>query len=245
MIDALKGIIDKSENIVFFGGAGVSTESNIPDFRSEMGIFNIKTEYGYGPEIMLSHTYFKNNTKDFFDFYRETMIYKDAKPNKAHIAIKKLEDIGKLKAVITQNIDGLHQLAGSKEVLELHGSTLRNYCMDCNEHYDLDFILNTKDIPRCTKCNGLVRPDVVLYEEGLDMDVLNRSIDYISKASTLIIGGTSLAVYPAAGLVDYFNGDHLVLINKSKTAFDGRAELVIHERIGDILSKVVEIGVNL
>lgn len=239
MITKLKEIIDNSDNIVFFGGAGVSTESNIPDFRSESGIFNIETKYGYSPEIMLSHTYFKNNTKDFFSFYRGAMIYTDSKPNKAHNALKVLEDRNKLKAIITQNIDGLHQMAGSEEVLELHGSTLRNYCMDCGETYNLDIIINTKDIPKCEKCNGVVRPDVVLYEEGLDMDIMNRSVDYISKADTLIVGGTSLAVYPAAGLVDYFNGKNLILINKSKTPYDHRADLVINDSIGDVLSQVI------
>lgn len=239
MINKLKEIIENSNNIVFFGGAGVSTESNIPDFRSESGVFNINSKYGYPPEIMLSHTYFINNTRDFFNFYRETMIYDKAMPNKAHIALSKMEDAGKLKAVITQNIDGLHQLAGSKEVLELHGSTHRNYCMDCNEGYGLNFIIQSKGIPRCEKCNGTVRPDVVLYEEGLDMDIMNGAVDYISKADILIVGGTSLAVYPAAGLIDYFQGNNLVLINKSNTPYDNRADLVINQSIGEVLSKVV------
>jgi len=238
MITELKKIIENSNNIVFFGGAGVSTESNVPDFRSESGIFNIETKYGYPPEFMLSHTYFRKHTKDFFDFYRDTMIYTDAKPNKAHIALKKLEDINKLKAVITQNIDGLHQMAGSKEVLELHGSTHRNYCLDCGENYDLDFVIHASNIPRCNRCNGIVRPDVVLYEEGLDMDIINRSVDYISKADTLIVGGTSLAVYPAAGLIEYFNGENLVLINKSRTPFDNKANMVINDSIGDVLSAI-------
>lgn len=239
MIGRLKEIIDKSNNIVFFGGAGVSTESNIPDFRSESGVFNIETEYGYPPEYMLSHTYFSKHTKDFFDFYRNTMIYDNAKPNQAHKALQRLEKEKKLKALITQNIDGLHQLAGSVEVLELHGSTHRNYCMDCGKNYDLDFIMNTKGIPRCEKCNGIVRPDVVLYEEGLDGQIINKAIDYISNADTLLVGGTSLAVYPAAGLVDYFRGSNLVLINKSKTPYDHRADLVINESIGKVLSQVV------
>lgn len=239
MIAKLKEIVNASQNIVFFGGAGVSTESNIPDFRSQSGVFNIETEYGYPPEMMLAYTYFRMNTKDFFNFYRDTMIYKDAKPNKAHFALKKLEEAKKLKAVITQNIDGLHQLAGSQEVLELHGSTHRNYCMDCGEKYDLDFIINSKDIPKCLKCNGIVRPDVVLYEEGLDMEIVNKSVDYISKADTLIVGGTSLAVYPAAGLIDYFKGDYLALINKSTTPYDDRADLVINDSIGEVLSKII------
>lgn len=239
MINKLKEIIDNSKNIVFFGGAGVSTESNIPDFRSESGIYNINSKYGYPPEIMLSHTYFISNTNDFFDFYRATMIYDKAQPNKAHIALGKLENMNKLKAIITQNIDGLHQLAGSKEVLELHGSTHRNYCMDCGKTYGLDFIIDSKDIPRCEKCSGTVRPDVVLYEEGLDMDIINRAVDYISKADTMIVGGTSLAVYPAAGLVDYFKGNNLVLINKSSTPYDHRADLVINESIGEVLVQLV------
>lgn len=240
MISKLKEIIENSNNIVFFGGAGVSTESNIPDFRSESGVFNIETKYGYSPEYMLSHTYFRENTKDFFDFYQDTMIYENAKPNKAHIALQKLEKMGKLKAVITQNIDGLHQLAGSKEVLELHGSTHRNYCMDCGEKYNLNYIIESKDIPSCTKCNGTVRPDVVLYEEGLDGNIISKSIEYISNADTLIVGGTSLAVYPAAGLVDYFKGDNLILINKSTTPYDHKADLVINHSIGEVLSDVVK-----
>lgn len=240
MITKLREIIDKGNNIVFFGGAGVSTESKIPDFRSESGIFNIETKYGYPPEIMLSNTYFRNSTKDFYNFYRDTMIYKDAKPNRAHMALEKLEKIGKLGAIITQNIDGLHQHAGSQEVLELHGSIHRNYCMDCGETYNLDFIMVSTDIPRCYKCNGIVRPDVVLYEEGLDMNTVNQSVDYISKSDTLIVGGTSLAVYPAAGLIDYFKGNNLVLINKSKTPYDNRADLVINDIIGEVLSKAIE-----
>lgn len=240
MLDKLKEIIEKSSNIVFFGGAGVSTESNIPDFRSESGVFNIERKYGYPPEYMLSHTYFRKNTRDFFNFYRETMIYEEAKPNKAHKALQKLEERGKLKAVITQNIDGLHQLAGSKEVVELHGSTHRNYCMECGENYDLSFIIQSKDIPTCSKCKGTVRPDVVLYQEGLDDKLLSKSLEYIYNADTLIVGGTSLAVYPAAGLVDYFKGSNLVLINKSTTPYDHKANLVINQSIGEVLSQVVK-----
>lgn len=240
MLDKLKEIIENSSNIVFFGGAGVSTESNIPDFRSESGVFNIETKYGYPPEYMLSHTYFKKNTRGFFNFYRETMIYEEAKPNKAHKALQKLEERGKLKAVITQNIDGLHQLAGSKEVVELHGSTHRNYCMDCGENYDLSFIIQSKDIPTCSKCKGIVRPDVVLYQEGLDDNLISKSLEYIYNADTLIVGGTSLAVYPAAGLVDYFKGSNLVLINKSTTPYDHKANLVINQSIGEVLSQVVK-----
>lgn len=240
-IQRLKEIISESNNIVFFGGAGVSTESNIPDFRSEKGIYNTKKQYGKSPEIMLSHSYFKNYTEEFYSFYRENMIYREAKPNPAHLVLAKLEQQGKLRAVITQNIDGLHQLAGSKEVLELHGSIYRNYCMKCHESYGLDDVLDSKTIvPRCHKCGGILKPDVVLYEESLDMDVIKRTINYISSADVLIIGGTSLAVYPAASLVEYYSGNKLVLINKSKTPYDSRANLVIYDSIGKVLEKVLD-----
>ena len=239
-IDKLKELIDKSSNIVFFGGAGVSTESNIPDFRSEQGIYNIKSKYGFPPETMLSRSYFMNHTEEFYDFYKTTMIYRDAKPNKAHIALAELEKRGKLKAVITQNIDGLHQMAGSKNVLELHGSVLRNICMKCGKKYDLDYIMNSDTIvPKCNSCEGIIKPDVVLYQENLDMDVMQRSIDFIRNADILIVGGTSLVVYPAAGLVDYYNGNKLVLINKSATDFDYKANLVIADSIGKVLSAVI------
>lgn len=237
---SLKDIIHNSTNIVFFGGAGVSTESNIPDFRSDAGLYETKQEFPYPPEVMLSHSFFKDNTDMFFKFYRKKMIYKDAKPNAAHIALSKLERMGKLKAVITQNIDGLHQAAGSENVLELHGSIHRNYCTKCGEKYDLNYVLSSKDnIPKCKKCNGIVRPDVVLYEEGLNMEVLQRAVNYIANADVLIVGGTSLVVYPAANLVRYYNGDKLVLINKSATPYDSAANLVINDSIGSVLSEVI------
>jgi NAD-dependent protein deacetylases, SIR2 family len=241
----LKKIIEDSHNIVFFGGAGVSTESGVPDFRSENGLYHAQKQYGYSPEMMLSHTFFMGEMKTFFDYYKKNLIYPDVKPNQAHIALARLEEQGKLKAVVTQNIDGLHQLAGSKKVYELHGSVLRNYCMKCRTFYPLDYIMDlehckTKDgtesnIPRCEKCGGIIKPDVVLYEEALDQDVLNNAVSAISSADLLIVGGTSLMVYPAAGLIQYFRGKKLVLINKSVTQFDDRANLVIHEPIGEVL----------
>lgn len=237
-IDALKKIINNSNNIVFFGGAGVSTESNIPDFRSEGGLYKAKNQKNYSPEEMLSHSFFMKHKEDFYSFYKEKMIFPWAEPNQAHIALAKLEQDNKLKAIITQNIDGLHQKAGSKNVLELHGSIHRNYCMKCGEKYDLEYILNSNIVPICKKCSGTVRPDVVLYEEGLDTDVISKAIDYISKAEVLIVGGTSLVVYPAAGLIRYFNGKHLVLINKSSTPYDSQANLVIKESIGKVLSEI-------
>lgn len=239
MDERLKKIIDNSENVVFFGGAGVSTESNIPDFRSEQGLYNAKSKYGRSPEEMISHSFYKNNTEMFFEYYKENLIYQDAKPNKAHIALAKLEKEGKVKAVITQNIDGLHQLAGSNKVYELHGSVLRNYCSECGSFYDLDYIMNNKNcdrgVPRCSKCGGVVKPDVVLYEEPLLESVINDAVAAIMSADTLIIGGTSLVVYPAAGLITYFKGKNLVLINKSKTPYDNKADLVINESIGKVL----------
>ena len=236
----LKSIVHSSQNIVFLGGAGVSTESNIPDFRSEAGIYKTKNNFSYPPEIMLSHTFFMSHTEDFFDFYRKKMIYKDAKPNDTHYALAELEKREKLKAIITQNIDGLHQMAGSKNVLELHGSIHRNHCIKCNKFFDLDYVIKSKElIPKCDKCNGLVKPDVVLYEESLDTDVLNTSVEYIRNADILIVGGTSLAVYPAAGLVDYFNGSNLVLINKSTTPYDNKANIIIHDSIGKVLKSIL------
>ena len=236
----LKDLISSSNNIVFFGGAGVSTESNIPDFRSESGIYRTMKIYGNSPEIILSHTYFINHTNEFFDFYKNNMIYENARPNKAHIALAALEKAGRLKAVITQNIDGLHQAAGSRNVLELHGAIHRNYCMDCMEKYDLGYIINSQAlVPRCSKCEGIVRPDVTLYEENLNTGVLNAAVLYIEKADMLIVGGTSLAVYPAAGLIDYYRGSKLVLINKSSTAYDRRANLVINESIGKVLEEAL------
>jgi len=237
-IERLREIVKNSDNIVFFGGAGVSTESNIPDFRSADGLYSKKTKSKYSPEEMLSHTFFLRHTKEFFEFYKNKMIYKDAKPNLAHIALAKLEQAGKLKAVITQNIDGLHQMAGSKNILELHGSVHRNYCTKCGKFYDLEFIINSVDIPKCI-CGGIVKPDVVLYEEPLDSEVIDASLDYISKAEVLIVGGTSLSVYPAAGLISYFKGKHLILINKTSTPYDRYAEIVINDSIGKTLDKVI------
>ena len=239
MDERLKKIIDKSDNIVFFGGAGVSTESNIPDFRSEKGLYKAKTEYGMSPEEMISHSFFVNHTETFFDYYKKNLIYPDAKPNKAHRALAKLEAQGKLKAVVTQNIDGLHQMAGNKKVYELHGSVLRNYCMKCHQFYDLDYIMDEYhckgNVPICPVCGGIIKPDVVLYEEMLDEDCINKAVSAISKADTLIIGGTSLVVYPAAGFVRYFRGNHLVLINKQETPYDSHADLVIHDSIGKVM----------
>ena len=238
-IEKLKEIIKNSSNIVFFGGAGVSTESNIPDFRSSNGVFNEKLNTHFTPEQLVSHSFYIKHTKEFYDFYKSKLIYPEAKPNKAHTALAKLENMGKLKAIVTQNIDGLHQMAGSKNVFELHGSVHRNYCTKCNTFYNADFILSSDDIPKCTKCGGNVKPDVVLYEENLDNDVIDGSINAISKADTLIIGGTSLVVYPAAGLIDYFKGKNLVLINKSTTPMDNVADLVINDSIGKVLDEVI------
>lgn len=231
-IEQLKQWIDESDNIVFFGGAGVSTESKIPDFRSVDGLYN--QTYDFPPETILSHTFFMQNTEEFYRFYWDKMIFEEAEPNPAHKALANLEKMGKLKAVITQNIDGLHQKAGSSEVLELHGSVLRNYCMSCRKFYGLKDILSQKGIPKCS-CGGTIKPDVVLYEEGLDSYVLEKSISYIKNADVLIIGGTSLAVYPAAGLIDYYRGNKLVLINKSKTSRNAHADLEINGAIGETL----------
>jgi len=240
-IESLRELILNSNNIVFFGGAGVSTESGIPDFRSENGIYNTVREYGYSPEVILSHTFFLSHTDIFFDYYKKNLIFTSAKPNKAHLALATLEKKGKLKAVVTQNIDGLHQMAGSKNVLELHGSIHRNHCMNCREKYSLEYILNSPEIiPKCSKCGGIVKPDVTLYEESLDMDTLNTAVACISKADMLIVGGTSLAVYPAAGLIDYYSGRKLVLINKSSTPYDSRANLIIHDSIGKVLDEAVQ-----
>lgn len=238
-IEKLREIIEASDNIVFFGGAGVSTESNIPDFRSSKGIYSIYDNLEYPPEEILSYSFFRKHPDYFYDFYRNNLIYKDAKPNDAHIALAELEKRGKLKAIITQNIDGLHQKSGSKNVLELHGSIYRNYCMKCYKEFDLDYILNSEGVPLCDKCKGIVRPDVVMYEEALDMHVLRKSIEYIQKAEVLIVGGTSLVVYPAAGLIEYYRGNNLILINKSKTPYDSRATLVFNDSIGKILKQAV------
>ncbi|MBQ2665721.1 NAD-dependent protein deacylase [Methanobrevibacter sp.] len=236
-ISQLQEIINASDNIVFFGGAGVSTESGIPDFRSESGIFKSLEKYGDTPENLVSHSYYLDHTEEFYTYYKENLVFKDAEPNPAHLKLAELEKAGKLKAVITQNIDGLHQKAGSREVLELHGSIHRNYCQICHKEYPLDHILESESIPRC-ECGGIIKPDVVLYEEPLNNAILSFAIDYISDAETLIIGGTSLVVYPAAGLINYFNGKNLVLINKSETPYDDLANLVINDAIGATLSQI-------
>lgn len=232
--EKLKEIVDNSSNIVFFGGAGVSTESGIPDFRSVDGLYHQK--YDYPPETILSHTFYRNKPEEFFRFYRDKMLCLTAKPNAAHRKLAQWEQEGKLKAVITQNIDGLHQAAGSKEVLELHGSVLRNYCETCGEFYDAEFILNTKGVPKCSKCGGPIKPDVVLYEEGLNQNILNKAVQYIREADVLIIGGTSLVVYPAAGLIDYYRGNKLVVVNRTPTGRDSMADLVVQGSIGEIFS---------
>lgn len=234
-INELLKIIKESNNIVFFGGAGVSTESGIPDFRSVDGLYIQK--YKYKPETILSRTFFDNNTEEFYKFYKDKMLISGVKCNFSHLFLKKLEDIGKLKAVITQNIDGLHTAAGSKEVYELHGSIKRNYCMRCHKFYSEDYIKNSEGVPHCT-CGGIIKPDVVLYEEPLDETILYKSINAIRKADCLIVGGTSLQVYPAAGLIQYFKGKYIVLINKDKTSFDEYASLVIHDSIGKVFSEV-------
>lgn len=239
-VQQLHELLKRSSHIVFFGGAGVSTASNIPDFRSDEGLYSGKEQkkYPYPPETMLSHTFFVRHTEQFFEYYFDKMVYPDAKPNPAHIALAKLEEMGRLSAVITQNIDGLHQAAGSREVLELHGSVLRNHCMRCGKFYGMDAILNSVGVPKCS-CGGVIKPDVVLYEEGLDMDTLNRAVNYISRADVLIVGGTSLTVYPAAGLIDYYRGRKLVLINRDATPLDGQADLVIAGKIGEVLGEAV------
>lgn len=233
--ETLKQWLSESENIVFFGGAGVSTESKIPDFRSTDGLYN--QQYAYPPETILSHTFYMRRPEEFYRFYRNKMLFPDAEPNRAHKALAKLEQEGRLRAVITQNIDGLHQKAGSREVLELHGSVHRNYCTRCGKFYSLDDVIRSEGVPRCD-CGGTVKPDVVLYEEGLDSNTLEKSVRYIRQADMLIIGGTSLVVYPAAGLIDYYRGSKLVLINKDATARDSQADLVINGRIGEVLGAV-------
>ena len=234
-IDKLKSWIFESDNIVFFGGAGVSTESGIPDFRSTDGVYHMK--YQYPPETILSHSFFVKHTKEFYDFYRDKMIYTNAEPNITHKKLAQLEAQGKLKGVITQNIDGLHQRAGSKKVLELHGSVLRNHCMKCNRFYELSAICNTQEIPTCD-CSGIIKPDVVLYEEGLEEHILEEAIRLISRAEVLIVGGTSLSVYPAAGLLRYYQGDKLTLINKAVTSYDKQSDLLINEGLGEVFSRI-------
>lgn len=250
-IKKLQDAIDESEYIVFFGGAGVSTESGIPDFRSQDGLYNQK--YKYPPEEIVSHTFFVRKTEEFYEFYKDKMLAPDAKPNAAHIKLAEMEKAGKLKAVITQNIDGLHQAAGSKEVLELHGSVLRNYCTKCGKKFNsteddvnagIKYILASNGVPKCDniidgkKCGGVLKPDVVLYEEGLDSNVISRSVMHISKADMLIIGGTSLVVYPAAGFINYFKGKHLAVLNMAATSRDSEADIVIREKIGKVFSQI-------
>lgn len=230
----LKEWISGSNNIVFFGGAGVSTESGIPDFRSADGLYH--QQYKYPPEMIISHSFYRRNTEEFYRFYKDRMLFPNAGPNAAHKVLAKLEAEGKLKAVITQNIDGLHQKAGSREVLELHGSVLRNYCTRCRKFFPLGYMINADGVPHCDACGGIIKPDVVLYEESLDMSVMQKSVQYIADADVLIVGGTSLVVYPAAGLIDYYRGQKLVLINKDTTTKDSRADLCIHASIGEVFA---------
>ena len=239
-IGQLVRILKESSNVVFFGGAGVSTASNIPDFRSSNGLYSKKLNRNFSPEQAVSHTFLTRYPEEFFDFYKKNLVYPEAEPNDCHIALVKLEQMGKLKAVVTQNIDGLHQEAGSKIVYELHGSVHRNYCTKCHATYDADYVMNQEGIPTCENCGGMVRPDVVLYEEGLDQDVISGAVNAIAKADTLIIGGTSLVVYPAAGLIDYFRGKNLILINKSSTSADHRADLVINDDIAKVMKEAVD-----
>ena len=233
--EQLQNVIDNSKRIVFFGGAGVSTESGIPDFRSVDGLYNQK--YDYPPEQILSLTFFMHNTEEFYRFYRDKMLCLDKKPNKAHLKLAELERAGKLTAVVTQNIDGLHQAAGSKKVYELHGSVLRNYCMKCGKFHSAEYIKNSNGVPKC-ECGGVIKPDVVLYEEGLDDSTVTGALSAIQTADTLIIAGTSLTVYPAAGFISYFKGNNIVLINRDETPFDSKANLVFHEKVGELLDKI-------
>ena len=232
----LNRIIRECKHIVFFGGAGVSTESGIPDFRSTDGLYN--QTYQYPPEEIISHSFFEANTEEFYRFYKDRMIYEDAKPNITHLTLAKMEKAGKLKAVVTQNIDGLHQLAGSENVIELHGSVLRNYCTRCRKFYPVDYIMKADGVPHCEKCGAIVKPDVVLYEEGLNEDDLTNAVKAIAEADMLIIGGTSLVVWPAAGLIRYYNGNRLVLINRDETPYDRKADLVLHESLGKVFTAI-------
>ncbi len=234
-VSELQKYVDQSNSIVFFGGAGVSTESGIPDFRSVDGLYNQK--YDYPPEEILSHTFFERHTDEFYRFYRDKMLCLDKKPNKAHRKLAELEKAGKLSAVVTQNIDGLHQAAGSKRVYELHGSVLRNYCRKCRKFYTAEFIKESGGVPKC-ECGGVIKPDVVLYEEGLDDSVVSGALNAIMKADLLIIAGTSLTVYPAAGFIRYFRGDKIVLINRDSTPFDSQADLIIHDKVGEVFDKL-------
>lgn len=234
-IEKFKTLVNESNNIVFFGGAGVSTESGIPDFRSKDGLYNQK--YKYPPEEILSHTFFINHTEEFFKFYKEKLNSLKYEPNVTHIKLAELEKDGKLKAVVTQNIDGLHQKAGSKNVYELHGSVLRNYCMKCHKFYDAEYVFNSSGVPKCS-CGGIIKPDVVLYEEALDEETLEKSVYAIANADLLIVAGTSLTVYPASGLINYFRGKNLVLINRDTTPFDNRADLVINKSLGKVFEEI-------
>lgn len=234
-METLKQWIEESKRIVFFGGAGVSTESGIPDFRSVDGLYSQK--YAYPPETIISHSFYKRNPEEFYRFYKDRMIYQDAKPNAAHKALAKLEEEGKLSAVITQNIDGLHQMAGSKKVLELHGSIHRNYCEKCGKFYSLDSVVQSEGVPKC-ECGGMIKPDVVLYEEGLDTDTINQAVYELKHADMLIVGGTSLVVYPAAGMIDYYKGNKMVLINLAPTSRDTMADLVIKGKIGEVFEEM-------
>ncbi len=228
-------VIDESDRVVFFGGAGVSTESGIPDFRSVDGLYNQK--YDYSPEEILSHSFFMRHTEEFYNFYRDKMLCLDKKPNKAHLKLAELEKAGKLKAVVTQNIDGLHQAAGSQTVYELHGSVLRNYCMKCRKFHTAEYIKESRGVPHC-ECGGIIKPDVVLYEEGLDSNVVNGALEAIANADTMIIAGTSLTVYPAAGFVQYFRGKNLILVNRDKTPLDNQADMVFHDKVGELFDKI-------
>ncbi len=238
--ELLKDMVNKSRSIVFFGGAGVSTESGIPDFRSSNGLYSKKIDGYISPEELISRTYFDKHTEEFYDFYRKNLLYLDAKPSRAHLKLAELEGAGKDITIVTQNIDGLHQLAGSKNVLELHGSVHRNYCMRCGKQFDAEYVKSSKEtVPHCDKCGGLVKPDVVLYEEALDDDIVNEAVKKISSCELMIVAGTSLVVYPAAGLIRYFRGKCLTLINLTPTAMDNSADLVFHEKVGDVLGKVI------
>lgn len=236
-VQQLQQLLDRYDNLVFFGGAGVSTESGIPDFRSVDGLYN--QQYDYPPETIISHSFFRKNPEEFYRFYKDKMLALEAKPNDAHKKLAELERAGKLRAVVTQNIDGLHQAAGSKVVYELHGSVHRNYCMQCHGFYDAEYMYHAEGIPRCETCGGILKPDVVLYEEGLDMGIMQQAIRAISQAEVLIVGGTSLVVYPAAGLLQYFKGKALVVINKGATPMDQKADLLIQEPIGEVFRQIV------
>lgn len=240
-VKPLQELLKRSNKIVFFGGAGVSTESNIPDFRSSDGLYQKQNSYAFPPETMLSHGFFLTHTKEFYRYYFDQMIHQDAKPNGAHWALAKLESMGKLRTVITQNIDGLHQKAGSKKVLELHGSVERNYCMDCGAFYSLKELLELRDeVPRCARCGGIIKPDVVLYEESLDEETIREAIEELLLSDLLIVGGTSLSVYPAAGFLQYYRGEDLVLINKDRTLYDKKATLLYREPIGQVLAEAIK-----